>query len=34
MKNLILNNVQPQLQVVIDQDQPDTMKANCVFKDM
>ena len=34
MKNLKLNIVNPQPQVVIDQDQPDTMKANCVFKDM
>lgn len=32
MKNLIVNiAVQPQRQVVVDQDQPDQTKANCVF---
>lgn len=31
MKNLNVNIVVPQLQVVVDQDQPDTTKANCEF---
>ena len=35
MKTLILNiTAQPQRQVVVDQDQPDTTKANCDFKNV
>jgi len=35
MKTLILNiTSQPQRQVVVDQDQPDTTKANCDFKNV